>query len=763
MTDPKHPKGPPSILPVKDNTKAELAIHLPPFMDAYVFSKGKEGGVNVGGEKEGIYKYHYMVANEGAGGFDGKTQSILFKQEIKKNIIQHGKNIAEFVSGKIMNKLAPDSAAAIFLALSGTPKDGKLVADQTGENVFIGSLYFDKYTDLYKEIFDIKKGGDRPRAVGTIHRTEFRKGLLDDGGKCKFEDFERPTIASLLVGDFDVHSGNYGVSKDRSEKGRLVKIDHGWGLYHLEDEVHMHSVKRHLVPGQPTNHFREFPTSLKISQPFAEELDRQAAVPLAETIEATLNEVSQFYGARPVADFVSNLGINIQEIFSNKDIYTKLMSGSLQAGAEDNEVKQQLIDVAKEFLTKKMAARQESLKQLSLEIKLSLCVTKEVGGDFKLSPAIDDLIRNNKDYFEAGDFHFRQNFQRNRILPALAVSDQSLTKLVNQRVEKILHPPINLATSTLSPTPDDIIAFKISLSAFAQEQKIEDNGTQYTQWYNRWQENQLQEWQKVLDNVEKSPRLLAEKFQDLRNEFNVITKLNQAYINGYLGNEKHGDGIKKFYHTAYPHLSEALKTKCNDYVSAASGESYSKEIFAIAKSYSPESQAQSKGWRERISDAWNSASFGGKFALVAGAVLGVGMIATGLLLISAATFGVVPLVMGCAALAATGIAAGHSVAQTSKAVVYPEPSLMSQKKSSTTSIISAISKGSEVEPAPIVVATNPANNVHLAQSPAVTSSIIKKSTHSASVPLKVTPPIPAANEKAKELMPELSTKIKMRN
>lgn len=318
---------------------------------------------------------------------------------------------------------------------------------------------------------------DRRKLIKLI----FRYGFLKDKenqvrgeSKSRFEDFEKVTIASLLVGDFDVHSGNYGVVTDADGKQRLVKIDHGAAGNNIElydGKIHMHSHSHHMkfhftnkflrkrFTGGPTNHFREFPRTLKISLPFANEIDSQVDKmdkdEFHKCIDASLDRTAKFYGARPILDFTRRLGVSAEEAVEKYRVDLKRIEKEKKELDETSEayrdlvsqeqwIQPKIVEASKHFLKKFMEQRKQALKVLSLEIRLSLCIKRKPDTllpDFYIADqkAFRKLVLNNPLYFTQGKFHFRGGDQSLHILSGLRwhIYDSKLTDLVNREVKAL--------------------------------------------------------------------------------------------------------------------------------------------------------------------------------------------------------------------------------------------------------------------------------------------------------------------------------------
>lgn len=344
-------------------------------------------------------------------------------------------------------------------------------------------------------IKNLGESGDSGRVK--LLKLVYRHGFLADKQKrdqirqhrseesiCRFKDFEKVTVASLFVGDFDVHTGNYGVVVDEKGEARLVKIDHGAALHNIElgkdGEIHMHSHSRHRLGKGPTNHFREFPRSLKISKPYANEIDEQVkkakSLEFAKRIETAIDRAGNFYGARPMLAFIENIG---KESAKKVRKYKKQLAvldkrrnrGELSEELiqkEESAIHAVLLKIAQDRLKFCMAERTKALEKLSLEIKLSLCIkrsSKPREASFSILPDfefteengynINELIKQNPEYFEQNRFHFRGEDQSVKILSGLRWHYPylgKLTELVKKQVTEVLHPealqPMNVDKSS---------------------------------------------------------------------------------------------------------------------------------------------------------------------------------------------------------------------------------------------------------------------------------------------------------------------------
>jgi hypothetical protein len=445
-------------------------------MNRFLKISGKIGGAQSAGKYGGIYVHPY---------FDEKTnrkkmQRILFKQEVFDNGVNHSKNIAEVVAGRIMNTTIGELAASVFFATRPTQSHEAItLPDETGENVYVGSIYYDQSRDLFK----VLGFTDRPRMIGSWNKETFLNGVptKDKSGEvrqigfltperpaqpreCNFENFNQIVVGGVLVGDFDVHSGNFMVvpGENPDKEGMLVKIDHGGSLEGLEDHVHMHSYVRHIPGAGPTNHIREFPRDLKVNIAFAAELDRQASIDLRGAIEEAMNEVATYYGKKPLADFARYIGMAATPHLTD-----------LPAD--------QLLGEIKRFLITKVMARQRSLQQLAVEIRLSLCIKEDKEGKFIFSHEavdIDQLIKKNPLYFLKENYHFRSREQRSLFGPVKTrlFKRCALIRLVRNRVGNNVIALINDAVNQSNPKViEHLLVNRYHLLRKIHDESIVDN------------------------------------------------------------------------------------------------------------------------------------------------------------------------------------------------------------------------------------------------------------------------------------------------
>ena len=329
-------KKPEKIVATVDNLETEISYLSP-----------KAGGAR----SEGTYGGIYSFTDE-----EGVARRMLVKSDKPEM------DIAEFLSGKIFEETAPDNSARVKIV--------KLKEPSGEEQVYIGSVFLDRYRDLSTEVnldFALKKNG-RVFAAGTTNFfTGFlRAKMLDSSGKPKFSGFPEVMATSLLVGDFDVHTGNVGLcmtgtSDDKVEE-KLVRIDYAASFDNLDSDIHPHSRSRHPFALGPTNHFREYPRSMRVTDDFAKHAFEVASKDLDGAISRACDLIISNYPIDDVKKFALRAGI---------------ADPALQESVDVDFVNTEL----KRNLQIKISERQESLRDFATEIGLSLCL--DVSGNFR--------------------------------------------------------------------------------------------------------------------------------------------------------------------------------------------------------------------------------------------------------------------------------------------------------------------------------------------------------------------------------------------
>ncbi|WP_375329855.1 Sca4 family protein [Candidatus Tisiphia endosymbiont of Nemotelus uliginosus] len=336
------------------------------------YYKRKEFGANEAGELGGIYRSQDNILS-------------MVKKENKPE-----KNISEFLGSQIFQATNPEHGAKVSLIVPThltTKVDQAGGLQNDGSEVYVQSEFFKNYSgDMYVDMDNhmskktkpggwLRKDGGRPLFMGT--RELLSSTLTKAFEELHYSDFDKIAPTSLLIGDFDIHTGNIGVVRDTNNSTippRLVRLDFAGSFDQLDDEILPHSWSRHLPLLGPTNHFREFPSTQKYNDLFIKGLLDTAQVDLNNTIDHSFVELSKYYSDKALANWAK-----------------MAMSQKFKNIAPENI---KIVDV-KDALKETMQKRQQSLKEYGLQIKLGLLVKK---GKIN-KPELKKLVQEHFDYF----------------------------------------------------------------------------------------------------------------------------------------------------------------------------------------------------------------------------------------------------------------------------------------------------------------------------------------------------------------------------
>ncbi|HJD57046.1 MAG TPA: Sca4 family protein [Rickettsia endosymbiont of Sericostoma sp. HW-2014] len=336
------------------------------------YYKRKEFGANEAGELGGIYSSQDNILS-------------MVKKENKPE-----KNISEFLGSQIFQATNPEHGAKVSLIVPThltTKVDQAGGLQNDGSEVYVQSEFFKNYSgDMYVDMDNhmskktkpggwLRKDGGRPLFMGT--RELLSSTLTKAFEELHYSDFDKIAPTSLLIGDFDIHTGNIGVVRDTNNSTippRLVRLDFAGSFDQLDDEIRPHSWSRHLPLLGPTNHFREFPSTQKYNDLFVKGLLDTAQVDLNNTIDHSFVELSKYYSDKALANWAK-----------------MAMSQKFKNIAPENI---KIVDV-KDALKETMQKRQQSLKEYGLQIKLGLLVKK---GKIN-KPELKKLVQEHFDYF----------------------------------------------------------------------------------------------------------------------------------------------------------------------------------------------------------------------------------------------------------------------------------------------------------------------------------------------------------------------------
>ena len=322
----------------------------------------------------------------GAGALGGIYSNGINTALIKQDQESPNFDIAEYMSSKIFAAVSPGAGAVVEMMVP----EGELEIPGDGSDVYVRSEFFDNYSDMFKDMDThmsennkpsqwFRKDG-RPLFMGTRQKfTNVMSKAIDNLG---YEGFEKIAPGSLLVGDFDMHIGNIGVIRESDKKPQLKRIDFGWGFSNLTKDVNPHSVLSHFPGRGPTNHFREFPLEYKLTKEFAKGLDQAANTGIAAILDESFSKLEKYYNQSVLQKWAQHA---MPQEFGNKKV---------------DEI--DLFEV-RNTLKEVMQARQSSLRDFSMEIKLGLVINpkRKEGGEVYVvnSKELIKLVKENPEYF----------------------------------------------------------------------------------------------------------------------------------------------------------------------------------------------------------------------------------------------------------------------------------------------------------------------------------------------------------------------------
>ena len=317
---------------------------------------------------------------------DGKITAMIKKETASS------KNIAEFLGSQIFAAISPGNGAKVSLI---APDDYNNKSKDIDSQIYVKSEFFENYSnDMYVDMDKymsvktrpsswFRKDGGRPLFVGS--RNKLFRTLENAFREVKYQNFENIMPASLLIGDFDVHVGNIGVIREPENSQilpKLVRIDFAGSFNNLTNNIHPHSRAKHLPGFGPTNHFREFPSSLRTQNPkFADSLLAASKIDLKKTIDKSFEELTKYYSNKALEAFAKQAIPRKFSIKRSKEITPE-------------EIKTSLIDIMKK--------RQESLKEYGLEIKINTLISKKYSFPYYevKEQELKTLMKEYPDYFK---------------------------------------------------------------------------------------------------------------------------------------------------------------------------------------------------------------------------------------------------------------------------------------------------------------------------------------------------------------------------
>lgn len=376
----------PSKLDLRDLFQNSPGANL---MENALFVAPKSGGANDPGEFGG----RYVVAYTGPDNII-RFQTVFYKQATDNAQPAFGENIAEPMAARMMGDIIGDNTASAFHALRpygnmGNPND-----------VYVASIVFDKYADVHELAHRAALGPDakipargkgkyggqwinasrskaRPKAARG--NPQFGEGLLKLATEGRdpnhpsilpLRDLGKSLMASLLVGNYQIHTENVGVAnlsgrdqfaildfggafRRRFEKSSLAsgynnkQVEHGRFERNVNpDNESGNGLKRHAC------YFLGYPESIRLSKEFIDGIDIVANAN-RQTLEKSVDD--------SIKHAVTFNGIDGFKKYFAKELNTDIR---FQESLKNNPV-----ETVKTLLNETLMARQLSIREFSLESK----------------------------------------------------------------------------------------------------------------------------------------------------------------------------------------------------------------------------------------------------------------------------------------------------------------------------------------------------------------------------------------------------------
>lgn len=419
-----------------DSNMTKQSIEAFSKMENYRYYAGKSGGANRPGPFGGFYLGCYKDK-------DGhiQTHTAFFKQARRgdtPHIAAHHEDIAEFLAGYILNGLIGDNAATIILAQS---PEADPTSKDPSERTYIGSLFIPGFTSAHEAAHQAMGVEDEkipPRAgyaiinqglfdsnvsidATKVHKKalivgnpKFKPGILglingyreNDRGVKTYVDADGKRIqpipgiglaimGPLYLGNQSVHGENTAIGQVKDPKtGKIttqfVCLDHGAAFRapYFTRAIHpvSHSKKKRK---HGCNYLDTYPPEILTSHAFIEDMDKiytRSNERLFSLIEGGVAQLDKHYDKATIREFGSKLGINLNAVTNDK------LNGAII-----------------NFLKERLTARNFSLKQFSLEMKLSAWNARQFntlkpGDTMTADPDIVELIKNSPIYILHGEF-----------------------------------------------------------------------------------------------------------------------------------------------------------------------------------------------------------------------------------------------------------------------------------------------------------------------------------------------------------------------
>ncbi|MGJ7580082.1 hypothetical protein ACSFA3_07860 [Variovorax sp. RHLX14] len=266
-------------------------------MNVNQFTNLERVGAKMGGSRD--------VSGSGGMYRNQQGQQMLLKQPVKPQ-----EAMAEFFNGALNRSFTPDGVQVLPLRQNGS--------------TYLASVFPDRAVDLYKYAYQAA-GQTPPPERPVVHLgNKATTATIDDGFRlCQGRGLEENLALRHLIGDNDVHSGNFVVQPDADGRvDRVIGIDYGWGSRetslmgvkvgnHFGSEVHPNSVSRRLPIVGPTNHHVDIPPEVRSGVPYIDQLLRSAQHDFQPAIHGAFQQAGQSWAPSVFGAFARNAGLDL--------------------------------------------------------------------------------------------------------------------------------------------------------------------------------------------------------------------------------------------------------------------------------------------------------------------------------------------------------------------------------------------------------------------------------------------------------------------
>lgn len=217
-----------------------------------------------------------------------RTNNIYY---VKRSNFFPGDDLAEYISSQILTALVGDNAAECQLVLNNLTKQ-TFLASQVAQGTLHEALQKQgKISGCWHEA-----------ARDSVYSKLQRRSLQ--------ADFAQILAASMLIGDYDIHPGNFILYKDKHGHDRIYKMDHGWGLHNIfsSSDGNIMAVRRAFgMYGSwfrlmPTNHFNNYP-DLIYNEDFITAIDsvleKSNTDHLSRILEGSIDRIGRLFAKNP--------------------------------------------------------------------------------------------------------------------------------------------------------------------------------------------------------------------------------------------------------------------------------------------------------------------------------------------------------------------------------------------------------------------------------------------------------------------------------